>query len=179
MSGRLVIVTGPPGAGKSTISRGLALAWPAEAALHVHSDDLWTYFVKGRIPPWEPRSAAQNAVVTEAMAAQAAALASAYPVIFDGVVGPWFLQPFREAAGRAGARLDYLVLRPSREATVSRGVSRAGHPMRDPEVIGRMWDQFSDLGDLEGHAYDTSRLSAEQATAGALAALASDDYRLM
>ena len=85
MSGRLVIVTGPPGAGKSTISRRLSEAWPAEAALHIHSDDLWTYFTKGWIPPWESRSAAQNAVVTDAMAAQAAGIVAAIDTRAVGV----------------------------------------------------------------------------------------------
>jgi predicted kinase len=178
MDARLVIVTGPPGSGKSTIARALALAWPAEAAVHVHSDDTWTYIVKGFIPPWTPESASQNAVVVEALAAQAAALAAGFPVLFDGIVGPWFLDSFRQAARGRGVALDYLVLRPDRDATVARGVAREGHPMRDAAVIGRMWDQFAAMGDLERHVLDTTRLSAEQAADAAMTALAAGRLRL-
>jgi len=177
MAGRLVIVTGPPGAGKSTIAHGLASAWAADAALHIHSDDLWTYFVKGRIPPWEPRSAAQNLVVTDAMASQAAALGVAFPVFFDGVVGPWFLRPFSDAARSRGVKIDYMVLRPGRDTTIKRGVAR-DHPMRDAEVIGRMWDQFADLGGLEHHVLDTTLLSIGETITVATADLLSNRFQL-
>ena len=53
MIGRLIIVSGPPGSGKSTVARGIAEAWPESVTLHLHSDDHWTYFVKGYIPPWD------------------------------------------------------------------------------------------------------------------------------
>lgn len=178
MDGRLIIVSGPPGSGKSTLARALALSWPAEAAVHLHSDDIWTYIVKGHIPPWTPESAAQNAVVTEALAAQATALATGFPVVFDGVVGPWFFDTYRQAARSRGVRLDCVVLRPSREATITRGVAREGHPMRDVAVIGRMWDQFADLGDSERLALDTTSLTADQALAAAKDALASGRLRL-
>lgn len=179
MDGRLIIVTGPPGSGKSTIARSLARAWPAPAALHIHSDDLWTYFVKGYIPPWTPPAADQNAVVMRAMAAQGAALAAGgYPVMFDGVVGTWFLDPYRDAAQAAGARLDYLVLRPDRETTIARGVARESHPMRDPAVIGAMWDQFADMGALEPHVLDTTALSLGDSLAAALEGLQADRFRL-
>jgi len=179
MDGRLIIITGPPGAGKSTVARAVAQAWPGPAALHLQSDDLWTYFVKGFIPPWTPASADQNRVVMEAMAVQAATLAAGgYPVAFDGIVGPWFLPPFRAAAWRAGAVLDYLVLRPDRATTLARGVARDGHPMRDPEVIGAMWDQFADLGELEPHVLETTRLDAEETVAVALQGLTAGRFRL-
>lgn len=158
MVGRLVIVTGSPGVGKSTLARRLARDWPAEAALHAHSDDMWTWFAKGYIPPWKPESRDQNVVVTRAMAAAATTLAQAYPVVFDGIVGPWFVQLFREAAEAAGVRLDYLVLRPDRATAVTRGTGREGHPMRDEQVIGSMWDQFADLGGFEPHVLDTTGL---------------------
>ena len=179
MGGRLVIVTGAPGAGKSTLARRLAGEWPEPATLHLTSDDLWTCFVKGLIPPWRPESADQNGVVAEAMAVQAAALAVAYPVFFDGIVGPWFLEPFRREARSRGVRLDYLVLRPSREVAIARGVSRGDHPMREAQVIGRMWDQLADLGPLESHALDTSFQAIEQTLAAALDLLSSDRLRLV
>ncbi|MCI3135598.1 AAA family ATPase [Phenylobacterium aquaticum] len=147
MDGRLIIVTGPPGAGKSTLARAVAKAWPGPAALHLHSDDLWTYFVKGYIPPWTPASADQNRVVMEAMAVQAATLAAGgYPVAFDGIVGTWFLPPFREAADRTGVALDYLVLRPDRETTIAPGrrprrpshAGSAGH-RRHVGPVRRSW----------------------------------------
>lgn len=178
MDGRLVIVTGSPGVGKSTLARRLARDWPAEAALHLHSDDMWTWFAKGYIPPWKPESHDQNVVVTRAMAAAATSLAQAYPVVFDGIVGPWFVQFFREAARDASVRLDYLVLRPDRATAVARGTGREGHPMRDAQVIGSMWDQFADLGGLELHVLDTTGLDFKVSVELALDALASGRLRV-
>jgi len=79
-------------------------------------------------------------------------------VVFDGIVGPWFVEVFREAARAAGVRLDYLVLRPDRATAVARGTGREGHPMRDEQVIGDLWDQFTDLGGFEPHVLDTTGL---------------------
>jgi predicted kinase len=179
VDGRLIIVTGAPGVGKSTVARAMAEAWPGPRSAHIRADDIYTYFVKGYVPPWDPASLDQNVAVMNALAAQAAALAQGgYPVFVDGIVGPWFLGPFKAAAIQSGARLHYLVLRPTREAAIARGVAREGHPMRDPAVIGAMWDQFADLGDLEAHAMDTTACGPEETAISAAAALQSDRLRL-
>jgi len=179
VGGRLIIISGSPGVGKSTLARRLARDWPGEVALHVHSDDAWTWFVKGFIPPWRPDSHTQNAVVMEAMAAQAARLAGGgYPVFYDGVLGPWFVAFFRDAARAQKIPLDVMVLRPDRETALARGVGRPDHPMRDPQVIGQLWDQFAELGELAGHALDTTGLDLEQTVALAQAALAAGRLRL-
>lgn len=178
MVGRLVIVTGSPGVGKSTLARPLARDWPAEAAHHAHSDDMWTWFAKGYVPPWKPESRDQNIVVTGAMASAATTLAQAYPVVFDGIVGPWFVDIFRKAAQAAGVRLDYLVLRPDRATAVARGTGREGHPMRDEQVIGSMWDQFADLGGFEPHVLDTTGLDLKASVELAWDALRAGRLRL-
>jgi predicted kinase len=179
VDGRLIIVSGSPGVGKSALARRLARDWPGEAALPVHSDDAWTWFVKGFIPPWRPDSEGQNRVVMQAMAAQAAILAAGgYPVFYDGVLGPWFVAFFREAAQAHGAPLDLIMLRPDRETTLARGVSRPDHPMRDPQVIGQLWDQFAELGDLQAHVLDTTHLDLAATADAARAGLQAGRFRL-
>lgn len=165
--GGIVAITGAPGAGKTTLARLLADASPHPRSVHLHADDAFAWLRKGAIEPWLPASHAQNAAVIEAVAAAAASLAaSGYEVLLDGVIGPWFLDPFRAAAAARGVALDYVVLRPSAAASLERALGRTGRPLTDPEAVVRhMHAQFADLGPLETHAVDTTALSAEEAAA--------------
>ena len=95
MTGRIVIVSGPPGAGKSTIARRLADGAATELAVHLHTDDFYTYVRKGFVAPWLPAAQAQNIAIMNALAASAAAFAvGGYEVLVDGIVGPWFFDPW-------------------------------------------------------------------------------------
>jgi predicted kinase len=163
----IVIVSGAPGAGKSTIARRLAQAAPGPLAVHLHTDDFYAYVRKGYVEPWKPQAQAQNITVMRGLAAAARAYASGgYEVLVDGIVGPWFLDPWREAAAR-GLDLRFVVLRPDETSTIDRALAREGHPMRDAQVVRFMWRQFADLGDLEAHAVDSTG-ECPDATAAAL-----------
>ena len=61
MSADAIILTGPPGAGKSTTARSLAETYPK--SVHLHTDDFWHYIASGAIPPYLPESEEQNQVV--------------------------------------------------------------------------------------------------------------------
>ena len=69
MRGRIVIVTGPPGTGKSTAAETAAWASDMEKSICIRTDDFYHYLKKGAIPPHLPESDTQNGVVIEALQA--------------------------------------------------------------------------------------------------------------
>jgi len=156
-AGPLLLVTGPPGAGKSTIARLLTREW--DLAVHVHTDDFYAWIASGYVEPWLPAAQHQNVTIVEAIARVADGLAEGgYAVVVDGILGPWFLDPFR-ALHRDVA---YVVLRPTLEEAEHRAGHRGDHPLKDLSVVGQMHAAFSELGDLELHAIDSTGSTPEE-----------------
>lgn len=179
MTGSVTIVTGPAGAGKSTVAR--AVASSLDLAVHLHTDDFWGFIVAGGVLPYLPASERQNHTVVEAIVAAAFAYAGGgYDVIADGVVGPWMLSHYtRAATARAGIPLRYIVLRPNLEVTLRRAQGRkTPDALTDAAVIEDLWRKFADIGELEPHAVDTSALDVRETTQIVRAALGSERYRL-
>ena len=151
----LVVITGPPGAGKTSVSRLVAARLDAPACL-MESDWWWTTIVSGRIPPWLPDAHAQNRAVIESFAAAASVMAKrGFATVLEGIVGPWMLDLVLAEAEVASVQLHYVVLRPTLEVSLERALSRAGeervpgHPaLTDPAPIRQLWRQFSELGSL-------------------------------
>jgi cytidylate kinase len=135
----LIVVTGPPGAGKSSVSEELAKRWKPSAL--VPGDAFFGMINQGYILPWLPEARAQNTVIIEAAAAAAGRLCGHCLVVFDGVVGPWFLPTFLRASGLA--QLHYVVLLPPLEVCVERVHTRVDHGFTDMSVTRDMYRQFA------------------------------------
>ncbi|MFS0702931.1 AAA family ATPase [Cellulomonas sp. 179-A 9B4 NHS] len=133
----LVVVSGPPGAGKSTVAALLVDRFEPSAL--VTGDTFFAFLARGARPPWLPEAHAQNAVVTEAAAAATGRfVAGGLHVVYDGVVGPWFVD--RLAAEVPD--LHYVVLLPPLATCLERVATRTGHGFTDADAARRMHREF-------------------------------------
>jgi cytidylate kinase len=177
MSGEVIILTGPPAAGKTTVAALLAEGAGAPT-VNLTTDLFYRAIRTGFVAPYEPAAQRQNEVVIEVIVGTVATFArGGYDVVVDGIVGPWFLPPFRAAAERDRLAVSYIVLRPDLATTLARARERVGE-LTLVDAISGMHGAFERLGDLEGHAIDTGGLDAEQTAAEVRRALASGRYRL-
>ena len=137
-----MVVSGPPGAGKSTVAERLASLFDHSAL--VRGDDFFAFLREGAVPPWLAAAREQNVAVIEAAAAATGRLAAHCDVVYDGVVGPWFLDSFLGSAGLSD--LHYVVLLPPLGVCLDRVKGREGHGFTDRDAAEHMWHEFARCG---------------------------------
>ena len=158
------MVSGPPGVGKSTVAEALAGRFDPSAL--VTGDDFFAFLRNGAVPPWLPAAHEQNQVVTEAAAVATGRLAALCDVVYDGVVGPWFLAAFQAALG--ACELHYAVLLPPLAVCLDRVSRREGHGFTDLGAAEAMWHEF-DRSALDPRHVVTEHDRPAAALAGLLA----------
>ncbi|QBD75878.1 hypothetical protein EPA93_07595 [Ktedonosporobacter rubrisoli] len=174
----IMIISGPPGSGKSSVARRLAEQSPYERAVHIHTDDFYRSIRKGYVATWLPEAQEQNIIVLDAFAASAARYAwGGYEVIVDGIIGPWYLDPWLKAV-QDGCDIRFVVLRPALQTSITRAVERKSGALVNPEIVGKMWKYFAHLGPYESHVIDTTMHTLDESVATVRAALAAGDLRL-
>ena len=182
--GPILLITGPPGAGKSTVARLVADRF--DPAVCLESDWFWTTIVRGHRAPWLPEADSQNRTVLRAWAAAAAELAGGgYMVVVDGIIGPWFLDLVTALLDRTGGDVHYTVLRPPLEVALARATARVadervpGHrALVEEGPIRQLWEGFQDLGCYEGHVLDNGSLDPGQTASAVCARMAEGVDRL-
>jgi predicted ABC-type ATPase len=157
LTGSLLVVTGPPGAGKSTVARVVADRF--EPSVLVIGDRFFGFLCQ-EIAPWFPEAHRQNAIVTDAAAAAAGRyVAGGYTTVFDGIVGPWFLPAFR--AGTGLEQLAYVILLPAVDVCVERVRTRADHGFDDEPATRKMHAEFARAEIADRHVVADPPASAD------------------
>jgi hypothetical protein len=146
--GELIIVTGPPGAGKSTVSRLVADSF--DSSVLIPGDWFFGLWRSGAIDPWLPEARPQTGVASRAAAAATGAFARAdCQVVYDGFIAPQYLPEFAAVAGLSA--LHYAVLLPPVRTCVGRVTSRTGHGFTSADATRSMHCDFTQTALADRH----------------------------
>ena len=169
----VVIVSGCPGSGKTTLCRPLASA--DTNGLHLVSDAFYEW-IAHPIHPTKPESRQQNTVIMHALASSVQAFAKGgYTVYLDGIFGPWFLYLFRPYL-EPHTPTHYVVLQAPEVEALVRVRGRQGSGLSP--TVTHMHRSLADLGKLARYSVETGGRSESEVQAVVSERLASDALAL-
>ncbi len=163
---QIVLITGPPGVGKSAVSRALCERF--DRMLHVDVDVLRGWVRAGYRHPWAQDEQAREQRLLAIRNASAIAVecsALRYACLIDDTALSTDIDAYRAAVAGAGAPVHAVTLLPSLEVARSRGAGRDATVPGGLESLHAAFGREAASGLIPGVVLDTSLDPGEHYTA--------------
>lgn len=155
---QVLIVTGPPGAGKTAVSEALCERF--DRMIHVPVDWLRHWVKAGYRHPWAGDAQAREQLemaIRNASAVARTSISFRYAVVIDDVVMRWQAEAYREALRDCGAPVHLVTLLPSRVENLRRDALRGPDAIPDRvEAVQRQLRAEIEHGERLGAVIDTT-----------------------
>ena len=174
MSAPLIVISGPPGSGKTTV--GALVAQEFARSTHILGDHFYRYIVGDWKDPSKVEAHDQNQLVVDISTRAACSYADAgYTTVLDGVYGPWFLEQMLAVLG--DCEMHYVVLRADLDTSLDRAVNRSDNPA-PVEVVRKMHGEFDQLAQYEPYVIDTTSTTPAEVCSAVVAGISDGTWRL-
>ncbi len=132
-----MILTGPVGAGKTTIARELVGSSPG-GVVSIEGDTYWSHIITPQ--PDQDRNAAFRMIMRAMTASARHYERDGYEVILDFSIPPWYLDAIR--ALLTGKPFAYVIVRPSLAICAARAAARPEGTIADYAPYRELYDAF-------------------------------------
>jgi adenylate kinase family enzyme len=158
----VLIITGPPGSGKTTVARAVASRHPK--AVHLESDCFFRFVTSGFVEPWSPDASSQNLTVMGVVVEATATYAKAgYFTVLDGIIiSQQFLEKIAAQLQSEGLAVAFALMSASLSTCLERASGRPSHPLDDARAVELLWKRFDELDVATPHVFNADTADAEQ-----------------